>query len=800
MFNLVRLNKTEDYFKSCSERAGGGVYFCRLCSYGSQAEQFLRRFLEETQKSGVYIKGKIPNPNEKQLAFFEEMIGLEFRMEKAFLSGVLKKWLPRLDNCQRTSVQDAMYAILFEMSEKGKNMNMLKNAYIKFMCWFYYKFERILNQLGRDRLPKILYEGEVSDYELKVLRILSGAGCDILLLQCKGDAEYHRLDKESRYSQLLKLADEKNFPKDFTVLQLLSGKTVNAPEKIDRGRTGAGESSGVKNNAAGNRSQNQTMLSGSGNAGPPSVRERPLQSLFPAPDGIVSTNTWITGEVFAESLKEARERGKEPLYYYNMFIKLLGAEDKAAYFRELLRWKLKLESQNRVFLVIERMIPAPFETEIQKVGRENYQTMRQMLSDLSNRILFPRCRELEKLTKKAFIELLEEESKKPGKTLQMLRNRAVCLLCWIFRYLPQLFTDWKIRSLPVFVYYGMCRTENEAMLLRLFSRLPIDVFLICPDLELKDKLEDVFLFEKRYENSLPLGEFPVNPDDIRFGTVAFHAEQELDSILYQETGIYRKRQFKKAVILPLQTTYEEIGILWKEEAKYRPDFEVLDDKVMLPVICSKISGVPDGNLDAYWHQVAKMAEEDTFLISGLPSIKSTDPNPMKQYAASFLKNGKLLKEKIKKHPAYAYGFIREEMQEYMFEKLQYLIDKKLIFGTFSSGTEFTIVAAVLNLQIQLLRLIQKFDFTGKVPKLIILNVKEELCSLEDSIITAYLSLIGFDIAVFSPAGYQSVERYFTEPLLLEHQVGEYLYDLSIPDLRRLSVKRESLRDKLFRRK
>ena len=34
------------------------------------------------------------------------------------------------------------------MQRAGKTEGMLKNAYIKFMCWLYYKFERIVNLLG----------------------------------------------------------------------------------------------------------------------------------------------------------------------------------------------------------------------------------------------------------------------------------------------------------------------------------------------------------------------------------------------------------------------------------------------------------------------------------------------------------------------------------------------------------------------------------------------------------------------------------------------------------------------------
>ena len=50
------------------------------------------------------------------------------------------------------------------------------------------------------------------------------------------------------------------------------------------------------------------------------------------------------------------------------------------------------------------------------------------------------------------------------------------------------------------------------------------------------------------------------------------------------------------------------------------------------------------------------------------------------------------------------------MQDYLLEKLQLLIDQKLIKGTFENGTEYTVVSTALNLSKDVLRLIQKFDF------------------------------------------------------------------------------------------
>ena len=67
---------------------------------------------------------------------------------------------------QQENVAVSIYDTLNDMRRMGKNDNILKNAYIKFMCWLYYKFERIVNCLGAEQLPKILYEGEVSNYEL----------------------------------------------------------------------------------------------------------------------------------------------------------------------------------------------------------------------------------------------------------------------------------------------------------------------------------------------------------------------------------------------------------------------------------------------------------------------------------------------------------------------------------------------------------------------------------------------------------------------------------------------------------
>ena len=187
MFQLAELTQLNDCFRPLSQRGGDRVFFCRIAGYSGDVAAFLRQYYEAARRSGVIIDGRIPNPTPDNLAYFNEMMGPAFQMDRDFLSQRLGRWLPRMTAGQRDAVVTALYATLDDMRRQGKNENMLRNAYMKYMCWLYYKFERIVNVLGGEALPKILYAGDVSHYELQLLTVLSRAGADVVLLETGGD-------------------------------------------------------------------------------------------------------------------------------------------------------------------------------------------------------------------------------------------------------------------------------------------------------------------------------------------------------------------------------------------------------------------------------------------------------------------------------------------------------------------------------------------------------------------------------------------------------------------------------------
>lgn len=757
MLKRVQLEHLDDYFTDLRDRKCRGVYFYRINAYNRQIHDFILRYYETARQNGVIIEGKLQNPDNNNLAYYSEIMGMDFQLSMGFLTSRLQKWLPRMTGSQRKNVAGAIYDTLFELQKAGKNENMLKNAYIKFMCWLYYKFERIVSRLGNEKLPKILYEGDISKYELLLMNVLAIAGCDIVLLQYQGDAAYLQVDPSSEWSNAYQATAMEPFPPQFNLKQIQKD---------------------IQNKF------NQERIYG----------ERPKL--------LNCTNAWCTGNIWDDIRKAPALRGSDSQLFYNCFCRVNGVEDRVTYENDLYQLQLELRHEGRHLVIVNGTIPAPTVDEISAIQRKNYHDISQMIMDLSTNIRYTSNRELQRIMVKAFVDLLLEENSKTANNVNRLTNKAVYLLCWLKRYSNQLFPNWKSNDTACFFHMGGCRNNNEALFCRFLARLPVDVLLLKPNKEQSCCLTDSLLYEVNYTDSLHVETYPENNAGLRVGTSAYHAERDLDTLMYQDTGLYRDQQYDKANVISLQTMYEEIEILWDQELKYRSNFSIVDNVVNLPVVFSKICGVKDGNITQYWNSIKKLSTQDSMLITKFPNITRESANPIKAFATDFLKNGKLQRRRIKTHKAYSYGFLREPVQEYILDKLQTLIDQKLIKGMFENGTEYTVVSTALNLDKNVLRMIQKFDFTKKNPKLIYVVTGEKLLSLEDAIQTVFLHLLGFDIVLFVPTGYQCIEQFLTCQMIEEHQIGEYQYDLQVPDFDRITDNantRHSWREFIFTR-
>lgn len=115
---------------------------------------------------------------------------------------------------QRDNVASAVYETLMSLRRSGKNDNMLKNAYIKFMCWLYYKFERIV--ILSEAIPPPTPE-EINGINRKNYRDINGLIMDLSLnIQYAASQELQRIMVKAFVDLLL--SENKNSGNNLTAL------------------------------------------------------------------------------------------------------------------------------------------------------------------------------------------------------------------------------------------------------------------------------------------------------------------------------------------------------------------------------------------------------------------------------------------------------------------------------------------------------------------------------------------------------------------------------------------------------
>lgn len=744
-----KIKGLEDFFKRQNERKPKGVYFYRINSYDETILEFIRKYYDLAKREGAIIDKNIENPTADNIAYFNEIIGDKYVHGPGFMAEALKKWLPRIKDYQRASIADGIYDTLEVLRRQGKNIDILKNNFIRIMCWLYYNFYNIMERLGNDDVPKIIFWGNVNFSELSTLKILSNAGADIILVQPGGDSKYMTIDPKSEYSIDLGIGSE-SFPAGFDLQWLLKQHEEDKSKKL--------------------------LYSNKANAK-------------------ANTNTWISGDLF-EDLKNTR-RGENTSFFYNMFTRINGCDNRNTYVNNLYLLYQDLKKANRSIKVINNKITNPSVDEISKIKRGNYANENQLIMDLKKNINLKSNTFID-VARDAFVDTMIETGKLMNMDLNKMMNKGIYILCWFQRYIPDLLGNTDIHSpAPILIYFGNVETDTESLFLNMVAKLPIDVIIFNPEKK-GDKLTGEKLYEVHFEETLKVNEFPTDGNNLSMGTMAYNAERDLDTMMYSDTGMYRDMQFSKANIIKLSTTYEEINIYWKQEARFRPNFSTVDDIVNIPVMFAKISGVANSDTDTYFKNIKDLLT-DTTLIYKNENIYDRNCT-VAAGVPSFFKNGRLDREGIKHSQIYKYDYLRAETQDYILDKLSELLRRKTIAGTGQNGTEYKIITIVLDLPKEILRFIQSFDFTKCPPKLIIVNTTETVISLEDSIIVAFLNLIGFDIVFFIPTGYDNVNKYFNNQIMEEHIIGNYLYDIAIPDFNRLrsvKEKKKSFFSRLF---
>ena len=364
---------------------------------------------------------------------------------------------------------------------------------------------------------------------------------------------------------------------------------------------------------------------------------------------------------------------------------------------------------------------------------------------------------------------------------EAMLDTAKTLIVWMNRCLGSEAYRLDHVEIPVLMYYGNI-TPSAINFLHFISRLGIDVLYICSNMSglaalKQNNLEGrMQIFE--LPCSVPVTPYPDKLVKAKLATVAYNASKELDNILYGGNTIFRDFQFSDMQSLTLKTTYDEIDVLWHQPSKYRTGFGATDTKVTVPNIFAKISGVKDGNMNAYWDSVKWKLSPDTRIIIKSPSYKKYAESQLDVYKPYY--NGEqILTEKLKNSPLNKYNYLSDSLQNLIFSKMQEAVDSGFLKLDPSELLPMILYVGT-NLDREVLKLLQKYDFTKAIPKLIVIDVIEDTFSKVECIQLVLYNLLGLDILIYTPTGYRNIETFVSDMAFETHTMNEFEYNVHIP--------------------
>ena len=786
--------RLEELFLPMAQRRPQEAFFLRLHGADAAVMTVLSRYLTEAKEGGVLVDERIPNPASDQISQVSAVAGPRPDISDAALRAALSALLPEVPSDALLRLSGLLCEALQGLQREGKPESALRSACVKLLCWLRRPFAATLAGAAAGRQPKVLYVGrDITHHELICLDLLTRMGADVLLVLTGPQELYGKADPLGQYARPWGRQGLPPFPSDFSLKSLRRQAEGAGADPRPGGPAGAPPQVSLRpaqrpSSAAGRPAGPPPQVpvhppaSPSGPSAAPAARQVDPYAYFQQPRRLPCTNAWMQEAGYTQALTPVAHRGEDSRFFYNCFIRLSGARDRLTYANELYQFGRQLEATGRRALILDSLEP-PSAEELAQVRRRPYHSPGEMIVDLAGN-LPPAPPELQREMQRAMAEVLLDAARaEPNQN--RLTAIAVHLLVWTRRFFPRLFQGWKEGEAACLIRMGSVQQQNEAVWLRFMARLPVDVLLFAPNLDRPCELEDPSLLSLEGGESMPDMVFPRQGGQVQLRTAAATAEQELTGMLYTDTGLYREHQFSQAETIVLHTTCDEIFILWDQELRFRPSFSTGEGTANLPVLFACVAGVENGKPLPYWQRIRTLLTPDTLLFRTLPVIQSGAAGGRQQLALKSLRNGQLQRQALTADRGWPYGMLRAEAQTHMLDKLQLMLDRRLIRGTFTNGTEYTVISVALSLRQEVTRLIQGFDFTRKNPKVVVTHTGDQPATLEDAIVLVYLSLLGFDVVLFVPTGYQTIERFLDSYQPVTHQMGPYMYDLRVPDFKAL---------------
>ncbi|SDL91857.1 YceG family protein [Bacillus sp. OK048] len=388
--------------------------------------------------------------------------------------------------------------------------------------------------------------------------------------------------------------------------------------------------------------------------------------------------------------------------------------------------------------------------------------------------------------REAMINTLElfTNREKDGLKSHELRRVLVDVIKWSINHLHPLLEGVDLeKGMPKFLWYGDMK-RSQPYFVYYLMKLGCDLVVFHP--EGKDTLAGFIeegIFTHHFPNKQPAEPFPKERRN-RQTTVAYRASREIENILHQEgAGLYKPWQLRDYTpsSITLKTTYDELFILGKEIAMVRPGFEVENGQVKIPSLFAKVQGVSK-NRKEYWDRIQNLTEfEHSLLIRQLPFTWSSSNDFRFHYRNALGRDGLLNPDVMMQAHYWPYSFLPNGLQKGIANAIRRICEKpglKSLPGENMEEVSIYLFSQAMFTPKEIIQLMEKFDYSQHVPKLIIYNNEcRGMLARTDAALLLLLNQFGIDIIVYNPPGHNDIENFLQDRLFDTHWLEDVVFEL-----------------------
>jgi Putative component of 'biosynthetic module' len=448
--------------------------------------------------------------------------------------------------------------------------------------------------------------------------------------------------------------------------------------------------------------------------------------------------------------------------------------------------------------VLNKEIPPEMFQRVQKIlminQKENGLSVNRMVAFMEGERLLPAHSnpQLHRLLRKSLISVLDmfQKTHKDGLSDPDFRRVLVDIVKWSWNHLdPWLKESDPEVEMPRIIWYGDA-TKSQLYFLYYMMTIGCDVLIFHPEGKDEFAALDPNQAISKVVNYPTKGEpapFPREKPD-RQSTVAYRATQELNDVLFHDgSQMFKPWQFRDSLpsSVTLKTTYDELFLISKEKAFVRPNFHATRKQVEIPAIFAKIMGVST-NKKEYWSRLHSLVEDkNAMMIQHFPFTKEVKANHTFHYQHAMGKDGILDVHKIITGNWWQYRHLPDGVQRAIANVISNMCANPRMLPLNHESIEdvrLYLFTQATDLSQEDLKLIQKFDYSQDVPKLVLFNNEiNGMLSRSDAARLLFFNELGVDITVYNPPGHNCIEQYIESSVFDTHWLEEMSFELEFKE-------------------